>query len=150
MDTKNCSNVRILVRIRSPGMDTTPQREPLNRNDEKQTANRYKSPLNRSKDANKSRSGSKSPSSNSLKSNTALTIENTTPLIANGLKENAKYSIFTSLSPSNTIVVTNNPINGKLINNTFLTTNDLFDYSYSLIKDATLLEFDRVYNESIK
>jgi hypothetical protein len=148
MDTTNCSNVKILVRIRSPDQSTNQPQDDHRRTEKRSPVNRYKSPT-KTTSLNKSRSGSKSPS-NSLKSIYIIKKETTTPIIAKGLKENTKYSIFTSVSPSNTVVVTNNPISGKLINSTFLTTNDLFEYSYSLIKDATLLEFDRVYNESQK
>jgi len=47
-------------------------------------------------------------------------------------------------------VVTPKSIKGKLINDTFTTTNDLDNYSLSILKNATLLEFDRVYNETHK
>lgn len=47
-------------------------------------------------------------------------------------------------------MTTNKPITGKLINNTFTDTKALYEYSYTIIKDATLLEFDRVYNETHK
>jgi hypothetical protein len=149
MDTKNCSNVKILVRIRSPDTTGVTQKDEAKRTMNEQTLSRSKSP-SRTTQLNKPRTGSKSPSNNTLKSKYFFNTETTTPVIAAGLKENVKYSIFTSVSPSNTVVVTNNPISGKLINSTFLTTNDLFEYSYSLIKDATLLEYDRVYNESQK
>lgn len=37
-----------------------------------------------------------------------------------------------------------------MINETLATTADLYEYSYSILKNATLLEFDRVYNETHK
>ena len=67
-----------------------------------------------------------------------------------GLDENKKYSIFTSTTPSNTLVVTDKPISGKLINNTFRATGDLYEFSRSILKSSSLYEFDRVYNETHK
>lgn len=66
------------------------------------------------------------------------------------LSDDKKYTIFTSTAASNTVVVSDKPITGKLINDTFLSKNDLYEYSYSIIKNATLLEFDRVYSEAHK
>ena len=76
-------------------------------------------------------------------------LEKATSIIAKEkLDESSKYNIFTASSPSNTIVVTPKSISGQLINDTFRTTNDLYEYSFSILKKATLLEFDRVYNET--
>ncbi len=63
------------------------------------------------------------------------------------LKDNIKYTIYTSSEPSDTVVVSNKPIAGRLINNECRQTSDLYDYSHNLMKDATLLEFTRIYSE---
>lgn len=64
--------------------------------------------------------------------------------------ENVKYTIFTSVEASDTIVVSNKPIAGRLINTSCRQTSDLYDYSHNLMKDTSLLQFDRVYNETHK
>lgn len=66
------------------------------------------------------------------------------------LNDNVNYTVFTSKEPSGSIVCSNKPINGKLINSSFLTEKDLYEYSYTLIKDSNILLFDKVYNETVK
>ena len=74
----------------------------------------------------------------------------TSPLPLQGLNENTKYTMFTCRQPANTVLVSNKPIIGKNINDTFKTTNDLYDFSKTILKETSLLEFDKVYNESNK
>ena len=66
------------------------------------------------------------------------------------LNENAKYTIFTSIEKSNICVVSNNPISGKLIQDTFHTSSEIYDYSVNLINNSSILEYDEVYNEQYK
>ena len=66
------------------------------------------------------------------------------------LKENRNYNIFTSVDASDTVVVSNKPITGRLINTSCRSTSDLYEYNHNLMKDTTLLEFDRIYNETHK
>ena len=65
-----------------------------------------------------------------------------------GLNPNIKYTMFTCKQPSNTLIISSKPIKGSSINETFLTKNDLYDFSQSILKDTSLLEFDKVYNET--
>ena len=51
---------------------------------------------------------------------------------------------------SNICVIANNPINGKLVQETFQTSNEIYDYSVNLMNDCSILEFDAVYNEQHK
>ena len=142
MDTP--SNVRIIVRIRAPDVP-----EKSSNQEDKENQQKSQKPVNSSKSkspVNKPRQLTKSPT-NSTKPKKKVTPEKVVAVQTNTLRENVKYSIFTSLEPSNTIVISNSPISGKLINNTFHNSNDLYEYSYSLIKDASIMEFDRVYNE---
>ena len=67
-----------------------------------------------------------------------------------GVNENTKYTMFTSRQPANTVLVSSKPIEGKNINDTFKNTTDLYDFSKTILKETSLLEFDRVYNESTK
>ena len=65
------------------------------------------------------------------------------------LNETTKYTIFTCTPhPSNTLIITSKPITGKTISETFKTTSDLHEFSKTILKDTTLLEFDNVYNET--
>ena len=65
------------------------------------------------------------------------------------LNETTKYTIFTCTSqPSNTLIITPKPITGKTISETFKIPSDLHDFSKTILKDTTLLEFDNVYNEA--
>ena len=65
-----------------------------------------------------------------------------------GLNPDTKYTIFTSKQQSNLLIVSSKPIKGSSINETFKTKNDLYDFSQSILKETSLLEFDKVYNET--
>ena len=88
---------------------------------------------------------SKSPINRSKISET-----NNNKSVNNTLYEEENYTIFTSNKPSGSLVCTNKPISGRLINSSFITEKDLYEYSYSLIKESNILVFDRVYNENSK
>ena len=59
-----------------------------------------------------------------------------------------KYTMFTSNPTSDVLLVTAKPIYGKNINETFKTKDDLIEFTRSILKDTSLLEFDHVYNET--
>ncbi len=65
-----------------------------------------------------------------------------------GLNSEIKYTMFTCKEPSNTLIISSKPIKGSSINETFFTKNDLYDFSQSILKETSLLEFDKVYNET--
>lgn len=135
MDSR--TQINLIVRIRNP--PETEKVKPVFENNNKTT----KSANSRLSTTSKSRS--KSPGFRSTQTSRQLNSSNTP-----ALKEFAKYSIFTCLEPSNSLICTNKPISGRLINNTYINTQDLYEYSYSLMKEANILEFDHVYNESHK
>ena len=64
------------------------------------------------------------------------------------LSETMKYTMFTSNPTSDVLLVTAKPIYGKNINETFKTKDDLIEFTRSILKDTSLLEFDHVYNET--
>ena len=64
------------------------------------------------------------------------------------LSSKVKYSIFTSTIPSNLLLISPQLIMGETINSSIKFKNDLIDYNRSIIQNASLLEFDAVYNES--
>ena len=55
--------------------------------------------------------------------------------------------IWSAISFANLLIVSSKPIKGSSINETFITKNDLYDFSQSILKETSLLEFDKVYNE---
>ena len=65
----------------------------------------------------------------------------------NGLDPDTKYTIFTCKQPSKTLIISNKPLKGSSINEAFNTPTDLYDFSQSILKETSLLEFDKVYNE---
>ena len=65
-----------------------------------------------------------------------------------GINSETKYTMFTCKQPSNLLIVSSKPIKGSSINETFITKNDLYDFSQSILKETSLLEFDKVYNET--
>ena len=89
---------------------------------------------------------SKSP----LQKKTSERINSKSPLKKKlgGLNSEIKYTIFTCKEPSNTLIVSSKPVKGSSINETFFTKNDLYDFSQSILKETSLLEFDKVYNET--
>ena len=70
------------------------------------------------------------------------------PPINLNIDDETKYTIFTTKNPSNTLIISNKPIKGSSINQTFITANDLYDFNRTILKQTSLLQFDRVYNET--
>ena len=127
-------NVTFIARLRAPNTPI-PQKGKLIKSFSK---SRIKSPgsSNSKKTSKNSASQSKSPT---LKPKTALN---------QNLNENIKYSIFTSTPPSNLLCISSKPINGKTISDTFKTKNDLYEFSQTILKETSLLEYDSIYNET--
>ena len=125
------SKTKIVVRIRTI-------------KEEKKTSSSYKS----SQAENKTNpSVNKSTSSNKTTKSSVKTKKLDTEESKSYLNPNASYTIFTSIERSNICVVTSNAIKGKLIQDTFQSSNEIYDYSVNLMNDASILEFDSVYNE---
>jgi len=92
----------------------------------------------------------KSSSSNKTNKSAVKYMKSETNDTNSYLNTNESYTIFTSIKRSNICVVTNIGIKGKLIQDTFQSSNEIYDYSVNLMNDATILEFDSVYNERNK
>ena len=122
------SNVKFIVRIRSPGIKDDSSN--VQTNEDKIKAN-SKSVLNKSLP--------KTPQN-----------PKNTKYISPMLKENVNYTIFTSSEPGYSLVISSKPISGRLINQTIVSETDITDFSHSIMKDATIMEFDGIYNETQK
>ena len=147
-------DLKTLIKIRQPDASLINQQEKtLNSN----TSKLNQSSLSSNKD-NKKINNTKSPGKFNSKKTQNLSkasfnnFNKTTnqQSVQSNLSENVNYSIFTSKESSGSIVCSNKPIQGRLINSSFLTEKDLYEYSYALIKDANILLFDKVYPETIK
>lgn len=113
--------------------------------------NTFSSIINKkSKSINKSyvsKSKSKSPIRNKKNNeNTQKASEDKGKTI---LSDKGLYTIFTSNEPSNKLICSNKPIQGKLISSSFKSEKDLIKNSYSLLKESSLLTFDKIFNENI-
>jgi len=120
MYEENTPNVRYIVRIRSPGTK-----------DDKSKVETMDVKLINTK------TGVKTLPKTPVKNNKS-------PI----LKDNINYTIFTSSEPGKTLAISNKPIAGRLINQTIISESDITDYSHNIIKDANIMEFDRIYNET--
>lgn len=121
------SKIKIVVKIRNP-REVDVKKSHLKEKKLLQTANKTKTLINKINTVNKSEANE----------------------IKNKLNVNANYTIFTSINRSNICVVTNNAINGRLIQETFQTSNEIYDYSVNLMNNSSILEYDAVYNEQHK
>ena len=125
--------LKIIVKIRNPRDDDVKKSNLSKTVDEK----KFQQIENKVRSLNKIKVGAKSPNKNNGD-------------IKDKLNINANYTIFTSIDKSNLCVVTNNGISGKLIQETFQTSNEIYDYSVNLMNNSSILEFDAVYNEQYK
>lgn len=125
--------LKIIVKIRNPREDDVKKSNLSKTVDEK----KFQQIENKVRSLNKIKVGAKSPNKNNGD-------------IKDKLNINANYTIFTSIDKSNLCVVTNNGISGKLIQETFQTSNEIYDYSVNLMNNSSILEFDAVYNEQYK
>ena len=65
----------------------------------------------------------------------------------NKIKDNVKYTMFTSGDSSNIMLVSKKPIKGSTINEALKVCNNLYDFHNSILNETSLLEYDKVYNE---
>ena len=133
MDYSSLSNIHIITRLRGP----------IQTQKTKDSSNLSKDPLN-----TKSSSSSKKKPLNNASKNQSAKKESKPSKFISQLSDNTKYTIFTSNPPSNTLLVSNQPILGKSINEAFRTNKDLYDFTHSILKDTSLFEFDKIYNET--
>ena len=68
-------------------------------------------------------------------------------LINNKIKDNIKYTMFTSGDSSNIMLVSKKPIKGSTINEALKVCDNLYDFHNSILNETSLLEYDKIYNE---
>ena len=66
----------------------------------------------------------------------------------NKIKDNIKYTMFTSGDSSNVMLVSKKPITGSTINEALKVCNNLYDFHNSILNETSLLEYDKIYNET--
>jgi len=140
------SNVKLIVRIRNPKDEFPKYEEYIN--SIKQSGS--KTPNAQRPCQKNIKQITKSPGLNKSSIISIIIIVKEPEKKPNTLKDDTKYNIFTSVEPSDTVVISDKHISGRLINTSCRQTSDLYDYNHNLMKDTTLLEFDRVYNETHK
>jgi len=64
------------------------------------------------------------------------------------IKDNIKYTMFTSNDSSNIMLVSKKPIKGSTINEALKVCNNLYEFHNSILNETTLLEYDKIYNET--
>lgn len=140
-------NTKVIIRFKKPSADLLAKK--------KQTSISTKE-IDR-KSVNKEKEKSKSPN---MKNKTIKNTKQQPPkakmintkvitqdsISDNQATDNINFTIFTSNEPSGTVICSMKPIAGRLINSSFISEKDLFEHSFSLLKDASLLSFDQVYN----
>ena len=141
MSSAQKQRTKIIVRIRNPReADTKNSKSTTKSSAEDKKLNQTTTSVNKSTNLNKT-------AKSTIKSPANKTKSNNSSELSNKLNINANYTIFTSMERSNICVVTNNSINGKLVQETFQSASEIYDYSVNLMNDSSILEFDAVYNE---
>ena len=69
-------------------------------------------------------------------------------LVNNKIKDNIKYTMFTSSDSSNIMLVSKKPIKGSTINEALKVCDNLYDFHNSILNETSLLEYDKTYNET--
>ena len=69
-------------------------------------------------------------------------------LLNKKIKDNIKYTMFTSKDSSNVMLVSKKPIKGSTINEALKVCDNLYDFHNSILNETSLLEYDKIYNES--
>ena len=67
---------------------------------------------------------------------------------SNRIKDNIKYTMFTSNNSSNIMLVSKKPIKGSTINEALKVCNNLYEFHNSILNETSLLEYDKIYNET--
>jgi hypothetical protein len=119
-------NVTIITRMRGPDKSN-------------QNAKNIKTSIN----LNDSKSGINRSKTTQLKNN-----KSAPKLISNKIKDNIKYTMFTSADSSNIMLVSKKPIKGSTINDALKVCNNLYDFHNSILNETSLLEYDKIYNET--
>lgn len=69
-------------------------------------------------------------------------------ILNNKIKDNIKYTMFTSGDSSNIMLVSKKPIKGSTINDALKVCDNLYDFHNSILNETSLLEYDKIYNEA--
>ena len=64
------------------------------------------------------------------------------------LKEDIKYTMFSSGDSSNIMLVSQKPIKGSTINEALKVCDNLYEFHNSILNETSLLEYDKIYNEA--
>ena len=79
--------------------------------------------------------------------NLSKTSETNRQKSASKLKDDIKYTMFTSGESSNIMLVSQRPIKGSTINEALKVCDNLYEFHNSILNETSLLEYDRIYNE---
>lgn len=149
MESKFGTSIKIFVRIRKPGEIKPNGKKGEQNQSQAENSLNSKNDKNKSKSPNKVVKSGKAPVSTG-KIDKSLSQTQMSNIKESRLNDDMNYTIFTSRDQCGSIICSNLPISGKLINSSFLSEKDLYEYSYSLLKDSTILLYDQVYNEFSK
>ena len=64
------------------------------------------------------------------------------------LKDDTKYTMFTSGDSSNIMLISEKPIKGATINEALKVCDNLYEFHNSILNETSLLEYDKIYNET--
>ena len=64
------------------------------------------------------------------------------------LKDDIKYTMFSSGDSSNIMLVSQKPIKGSTINEALKVCDNLYEFHNSILNETSLLEYDKIYNEA--
>ena len=64
------------------------------------------------------------------------------------LKDDIKYTMFTSGESSKIMLVSQKPIKGATINEALKVCDNLYEFHNSILNETSILEYDKIYNET--
>ena len=64
------------------------------------------------------------------------------------LKDDIRYTMFSSGDSSNIMLVSPKPIKGSTINEALKVCDNLYEFHNSILNETSLLEYDKIYNET--
>ena len=64
------------------------------------------------------------------------------------LKDDTRYTMFTSGDSSNIMLISEKPIKGATINEALKVCDNLYEFHNSILNETSLLEYDKIYNET--
>ena len=76
------------------------------------------------------------------------TPQNNQQKCASKLKDDIKYTMFSSGDSSNIMLVSPKPIKGSTLNEALKVCDNLYEFHNSILNETSLLEYDKIYNET--